>query len=116
MDLRNFNRFEFECDCCGEAPMSKVFLERLQILRDMYGSPLSINSGYRCPAHNKNVGGSSKSRHMQGDAVDISIVNMSGAQKHKLLSLITQLEFGGIGIAKGFIHIDLRDKPTIWTY
>jgi len=114
--MRNFDAFEFECDCCGEAPMSQPFLERLQILRDMYGSAISINSGYRCKAHNKAIGGSKNSRHMVGDAVDIDTARMSSEQKYRLLRLIYQLEFTGVGIAKTFIHIDLRNKPTMWTY
>ena len=44
--------------------------EMLQTLRDFYGNPIHINSGYRSPALNKLIGGSSTSAHSRGYAVD----------------------------------------------
>ena len=46
--------------------------------RQSYGSARNTNSVYRAPAHNAAVGGSSNSRHMFGDAVDLR--NQSGSQ------------------------------------
>ena len=43
----------------------------LQPLRDAYGKPIKINSGYRSVAVNKAVGGSTNSQHTKGQAVDI---------------------------------------------
>lgn len=43
----------------------------LQPLRDAMGSPLKINSGYRCPSLNKAIGGAANSQHMTGHAADI---------------------------------------------
>lgn len=43
----------------------------LQPLRDAYGKPLRINSGYRCPELNSLVGGSPSSQHIKGEAADI---------------------------------------------
>lgn len=45
----------------------------LQPLREWYGKPIMIGSGYRSPALNKAVGGVSNSQHMEGKAVDIYI-------------------------------------------
>jgi zinc D-Ala-D-Ala carboxypeptidase len=42
-------------------------LERVQLL---LGHPLDISSGYRCPALNAAVGGSTTSQHVQGLAAD----------------------------------------------
>ena len=42
----------------------------LQPVRDQFG-PVRVNSGYRGPALNEAVGGSSKSQHCKGEAVDI---------------------------------------------
>lgn len=44
----------------------------LQPLRDMYGRPIVVNSGYRSPKLNKAVGGSKTSQHMTGQAADIT--------------------------------------------
>lgn len=43
----------------------------LDPLREWYGKPLTVSSGYRCPELNKTVKGSSTSQHMKGEAADI---------------------------------------------
>ena len=43
----------------------------LQPLRDLYGKPMSINSGYRCARLNALVGGVPTSQHCKGEAADI---------------------------------------------
>ena len=43
----------------------------LDPLREVWGSPIIINSGYRCPILNKAVGGSKTSSHMSGWSVDM---------------------------------------------
>ena len=43
----------------------------LDPLREAWGSPIIINSGYRCPILNKAVGGSKTSSHMSGWSADI---------------------------------------------
>lgn len=45
----------------------------LQPIRDKYGKPIYINSGYRCPTLNRKVGGVSNSQHLaqRGAAADI---------------------------------------------
>lgn len=47
----------------------------LDPLREEWGSPIIINSGYRCPLLNKAVGGSKTSSHMSGWAVDMKPKN-----------------------------------------
>lgn len=44
----------------------------LDPLRELWGKPLRVNSGYRCPELNRLVGGSPNSSHMSGCAVDIT--------------------------------------------
>lgn len=44
----------------------------LQPLRDRWGKPLTVNSGYRCPELNKEVGGVATSQHVKGEAADIA--------------------------------------------
>jgi hypothetical protein len=45
----------------------------LQPVRDLYGKPIHINSGYRCVELNRAVGGAVNSQHIQGRAADISV-------------------------------------------
>lgn len=44
----------------------------LDPLREAWGKPIYVNSGYRCPALNRLVRGVSTSQHLQGQAADIT--------------------------------------------
>lgn len=44
----------------------------LQPLRDMYGKPIRVNSGYRSPVVNRYVKGAVSSQHLKGQAADIT--------------------------------------------
>jgi hypothetical protein len=45
----------------------------LQPVRDHFGKPVKISSGFRCPAVNQATGGSATSDHCKGQAVDFEI-------------------------------------------
>ena len=52
----------------------KILCEKiLQPLRDYYGMPLSISSGYRSAALCEVIGSSAKSQHTKGQAADFEI-------------------------------------------
>lgn len=53
----------------------------LDPLRRLYGKPIIINSGYRCPELNKRVGGISNSWHTQGNAADIHVASLAEARR-----------------------------------
>lgn len=53
----------------------------LQPIREEWGKPLMVNSGYRCQALNNKVGGSKTSQHLTGDAADITTGNASDNKK-----------------------------------
>ena len=46
-------------------------IEQLDELRRLYGKPIIITSGYRCPELNKAVGGKPNSQHVKGQAADL---------------------------------------------
>lgn len=46
-------------------------LERLDNIRENYGKPIIITSGYRCPLLNRKVGGKSNSQHLKCEAADL---------------------------------------------
>ena len=48
----------------------------LEVLRERYGKPIIINSGYRSPQLNKKIGGVPTSNHLTGCAADIRVANM----------------------------------------
>ena len=58
----------------------------LDPIREMWGKPLHVNSGYRCPALNKAVGSKPTSQHLKGEAADIT--TGSKAENKKLFEMI----------------------------
>lgn len=62
-------------------------IERLDDIRRRYGSPIRINSGYRCPELNKAVGGKANSQHVKGQAADLKY------DKDLLLFIIQQCKY-----------------------
>lgn len=88
-----------------------VFL--LEQIREAAGGAVTINSGYRSPAHNAAVGGVSSSQHLYGRAADIVV---SGASP-LLVGQIAEYYLarrGGIGVYQTFTHVDTRAIRSRW--
>ena len=71
-DVRFFRPEEFKCPCCGQGQPAQGLVLWLDLFRAAWGAPVKINSGFRCPAHNAEVGGTKKGRHLLGCAADIA--------------------------------------------
>ena len=72
---------------------------------------MDINSGYRSPAHNKSVGGKTKSQHLEGRAADIVLHGMSIKQLYLAIEQLIKsgtIPEGGLGLYDRFIHYDQR--------
>lgn len=54
------------------AKLQKLIEAILDPLREWYGKPIRVNSGYRCEALNEAIGGSKTSQHCLGEAADIT--------------------------------------------
>ena len=109
----SFTFKELACQETGEIALPIDFLKELQKLRDAYGKPMIITSGYRSPRHSIEAKKSSPGYHSQG-AVDVSV---SGEDAIQLLKTALNLGWTGIGInTPSFIHLDRRPIPTIWKY
>lgn len=85
----------------------------LDPLREKYGKPINVNSGYRCPTLNKILNGSKNSHHMLGLAADITA---GSPNKNKILfNLIIDLNlpFDQVIDEKNYrwIHVSYSDKP-----
>jgi uncharacterized protein YcbK (DUF882 family) len=73
MLTKNFTREEMQCKCgCGGCNMVDAFLQKLQLVRDEFGT-MSVNSGFRCQKHNTAVGGVKGSYHLLGLACDVRV-------------------------------------------
>ena len=81
----------------------------LDPLREWYGKPIFVNSGYRCEALNKAVGGVAGSYHLTGCAADID-TRQGMAENQKLFEYVrANLPFTELGWEGGgrWIHVAL---------
>lgn len=61
--------------------LTKLIEIVLDPLREWYGKPIRVNSGFRCEALNEAVGGSDTSQHRLGEAADITVGTKKGNKK-----------------------------------
>lgn len=64
----------------------------LDPLREAYGKPIIVTSGYRCEKLNRAVGGAANSQHVKGEAADIRSVQDTPEENKKLFDLIVKLK------------------------
>ena len=63
--------------------LSNLINNLLDPIREAWGGPITVNSGYRCPVLNRTVGGVPTSQHQKGEAADITVG--SPEQNRKML-------------------------------
>lgn len=111
---KNFTVREFAChDGTDTVFVADELVTLLQKIRDHYGKPVCINSGYRTEAWNKANKGAAQSQHKYGRAADISI---RGVTPKSLAAYVDTLMpgTGGIGTYRSFVHVDVRAQRARW--
>lgn len=119
---KNFTLNEFKSNDGAEFPAEVVknlreLAKNLQVIRNHFGKPIKINSGYRSPQHNKNIGGVSNSQHVKGKAADFVISGYTPQQiavELETLIALNKISQGGIGVYPNFVHYDIRGKKARW--
>lgn len=91
--------------------LTKLIEIVLDPLREWYGKPIRVNSGYRCKVLNKAVGSKAKnSQHLYGEATDITAG--SKAENEKLFNYIKDnLPFDQLINESNFswVHVSYRE-------
>lgn len=115
---KHFSSKEFENSTDKEFYIDQILLEKLDLVREEFGESITITSGYRSPAHNAKIGGSSASQHCLGKAADIRPSSSSKQDLDKLYLICEKyFEAVGDGRNKGFVHVDTRTgKKRRWNY
>lgn len=117
-----FKASEFECPCCKKTAPSRRLVGILDAARAQLG-PLRINSGYRCPKHNQEVGGKKQSLHLPIGgivyAADVTYSDVGKRHGEHILKLYIILEGiarryegmnYGLGLYSNFVHFDTRGE------
>lgn len=102
--------------------------KELDKLREKVGKPMIVDSAYRCPTHNKEVGGVDNSTHTKGLACDWHVFNMTEEDMFRYASLLEPEQagvkkpkwiFSGVGYYpnRNFCHVDISKsskRPATW--
>ena len=118
----NFYLSEFQSNDGASMPLEvlenvKLLAVELQKIRDHFNAPITINSGYRSPRHNKAVGGAKNSQHLLGNAADIVVHGQDpSVVSDTIQNLIDEgvLTEGGLGRYNTFTHYDIRGYKARW--
>lgn len=73
------------------ANLEALIANVLDPLREAWGKPIVVNSGFRCERLNKAVGGAAGSQHKTGEAADIEAVTRDPADNRRLFELVRKL-------------------------
>ena len=121
---RSFRAKEFACkDGTDPLFVDSELVQVLQAIRDHFGAPVVITSGYRTAAHNAAVGGSKSSQHLLGRAADFHVEGVPVAAVAAYAETLLPSR-GGIGRypkdaahpkrSTGWVHIDTRAGKSRW--
>ena len=111
----HFDDSEFSCHHCKKLPehgMDGELIQLLEAIREQTG-PITIMSGYRCPDHNRAVGGAKSSQHLLGTAADIQVFGFTPKQVALIAQHLMPTK-GGVGIYPTFTHVDVRRNRARW--
>lgn len=114
----HFSLSEFACKCGCKGEERPEVLANLKLTAQMLeavkakvgGRVVHLNCGYRCPRHNKAVGGDEHSQHLVGKAADITVNGLKPAQVQALLMGVPSI--GGLGMYGSFTHVDIGPKRS----
>ena len=112
----HFNAREFRCQC-GQSHETLIASELVDKLEALYTalncSKIIVTSGYRCPEHDKAVGGTSSGQHTKGTAADVCCYGQDGQpiSSKTVCCKAQDLGFGGIAnitTSYQYTHLDVR--------
>lgn len=96
----------------ASAALDALMWNVLDPIRRMWGKPIIVNSGYRCPKLNAAIGGSATSQHMKGEAADITAGDPT--KNKELFDMIAQsaIPFDQLIDEKNYRWIHVSYRPN----
>lgn len=96
-----------------ECTVSPVLTEVLVEVQEHFGAKVRLHSACRTPEHNAKVGGAKHSKHLTGEAADISIEGVSPKDIADYIDKNWPDTFG-LGRYNSHTHIDIRIDKARW--
>ena len=117
MRIGYFDTKEFESRDGKPSPFQYIvhigLIDKLNEIREAFGKPIIINSGYRSPEHNAKVGGVANSQHVKGTAADIRPEDLKDLPE--LQKICDEMNpHGGVGFYDTFCHVDVCGEKARW--
>ena len=119
---KHFTDDELRCSHCGKLNPNHEFhvlMNLLSVIRVEFGESMPVTSGYRCKDHPIEAAKEKPGQHSRA-AIDIKV---SGAKAVRLMRVVSKFPLiSGIGVnqrgswGSRFLHFDLREEPTMWSY
>ena len=112
----HFKAREFRCQCgkTHETLIASKLVDKLEALYTALNcSKIIVTSGYRCPEHDKAVGGTSSGQHTKGTAADVCCYRQDGQPISSKTVCCKAQDLGFTGIANitssyQYTHLDVR--------
>lgn len=94
----------------------KTLVPVIDTIRAELGHSIRVTSIYRSPAYNSCIGGVTNSQHRKMTAADCVVRSVTPKDLHKVAKKVRDRgDFkGGIGLYRGFVHIDVRGHNADW--
>jgi uncharacterized protein YcbK (DUF882 family) len=109
------------CPSCGKCTHSIATLIVLEDIRAHFHEPITITSGARCWAYNKEKGGRPNSYHLVGTydnseskAVDFIVRNVDPVVVYLYINKRPYTHLLGVGNYVDFTHMDTRGHSARW--
>lgn len=104
--------------------LAKLAVMVLQPLREHFGEPVRISSGYRCKALNEAVGGVSNSQHVTGQAADIYLLNDTKREQEYFSYIVKNLPYDQLILegnqSSSWIHVSFnsltKNRKLTWMH
>lgn len=109
----HFRAGEFACTEEDAIFIDEELVRILEQVRQHFGRPVIITSGYRNKAHNLKVGGVTDSMHKLGMAADFRVMGTEATEVYDYLNQQYPYTLG-IGKYPNWVHLDTRFKKSRW--
>ena len=114
----NWEEFPCNCQYCKHRPPLRppdLLRHLVAMIEEHFGRPALLSSGARCAAKNSEIGGSTRSKHLEGIAIDFSVPGIPTKDVHFWIDSGFPDKFG-LGLYNNHVHLDVREGRARWDF